>query len=151
MSTTSTKTPLWRPTADLTAGEAPDPGGFAVASSSFSAGRWSAADSVPWEKPSPIFRWGFPWGCGPAASPPPLAGEVRDTQPSRAHCKGIVPAGTGFIMWPLTLRQCRSHARENPEGEEHKAFQGWKGEMLPFSFHWVSKALGVGDCLSPCE
>ena len=48
----------------------------------------------------------------------PPACRRGDTQPSRAHCKGI-PAGTGFIKWPLPFRQCRSQARVDTEGEEH--------------------------------
>ena len=65
-------------TADFTAGEAPDPGGFAVA---------SQVDgplqtlSLGMMKQSPFFRWGFPWGLWSSIKSRPLQGDRTGRHP----------------------------------------------------------------------
>ena len=66
-------------------------------------------------------------GVPPSTARPPAILPV----PPAPHCRSIVPAGTGPILWPRTLRQWRSHARMNSEGEEHRVLMGWKGNMIP--------------------
>ena len=47
----------------------------------------------------------------------------RERRPARshAHCRRVVLAGTGFVMWRLMLYQGQSQARMNTEGEEHES------------------------------
>ena len=78
----------------------------------------SAADRQITRKNCRRFFRLFFCGLGPRASSPYLQGcdGPREVTPTSG---GIVPAGTGFIMWPVMLHQCWSQAGRNTQGEEY--------------------------------
>ena len=94
-------------TAAFTGGRCSYPGGAVVASLNLN-GKIGPLQTV-----SPIFWREGPWAAV-GAGYRLLEGEGHARK--HACCKGTVPTGIGFRMWPLMFRQCWSQALMNTVG-----------------------------------